>query len=159
MGVGCSLTSDFPHTNSSPPVPTLSVYLQDRGGLTSHESINSLLSSTCSSSNVHQMFLCNLWLYWSERENPQNFYKSTDFFVFIKGRISRICGLLFVNTTFKVRPSSPAQSFWWPHLVPGRYVFIASRPSHPALLLAVKTFTLEDPLEKFALPLWNLRFI
>ncbi len=37
-----------------------------------------------------------------------------------KGTMSRIGRLLFVNTTFKVGPSSPAQScmrFWWTHML------------------------------------------
>ncbi len=50
----------------------------------------------------------------------------------LKGITSTICRLLFVNTTFKVGPSSRAQSFCASDLVTGWCVFTESRPSHPA---------------------------
>lgn len=81
-----------------------------------------------------------LWVYefkwmWSWEKAWRLKHKATIFALLLKGRMSRICQLRFVNTTFKVGPSSPAPASSWMRaydLAPGRNIFIVVPPSHPA---------------------------
>lgn len=72
---------------------------------------------------------------WSWEKAWRLKHKATIFALLLKGRMSRICQLRFVNTTFKVGPSSPAPASSWMRaydLAPGRNIFIVVPPSHPA---------------------------